>query len=201
MSTLIAVTYPNEQRAQQVLAELKKLQSAYLIDLEDAVYVTKDPDGRPRLHQSVDLTEAGAVNGAFWGLLIGLLITLPFPFLAPLAWLGVAAASAGVGAAIGALTGRASDLGIDDQFMRNLSANMAPGTSTLFILARSVTLDKVEPDLAKFGGTLIYTNLDKQAEAQLRQQLAQNMSNAAASSSASTALSDTSTATGAQAPQ
>lgn len=178
MSTLIAVTYPTEQRAQEVLAELRKLQSEYLIDLEDAVYVTKDANGKPKLHQSVDLTTAGAVNGAFWGLLIGLLITLPFPFMAPLAWMGIAAASAGVGAATGALVGHASDLGIDDEFMKNLTANMAPGTSTLFVLARSVTMDKVEPDLARFGGTILYTNLDKQAEEKLRQQLAQGTSGA-----------------------
>lgn len=171
MSTLIAVTYPNEQRAQKVLAELRRLESQYLIDLEDAVYVTKDSDGKPRLHQSVDLTQAGAVNGAFWGLLIGLLITLPFPFLAPLAWMGIAAATAGIGAAGGALLGKASDLGIDDAFMQNLTANMTPGTSTLFILARSVTYDRVEPDLAKFGGQLLYTNLNKEAEDKLRAQL------------------------------
>ena len=171
MSTLIAVTYPNEQKAQEVLAELRKLESSYLIDLEDAVYVTKDANGKPKLHQSVDLTAEGATNGAFWGLLIGLLITLPFPFMAPLAWLGIAAATAGVGAVAGALTGHASDLGIDDKFIENLTANMTAGTSTLFILARSVTLDKVEPDLAKFGGTVLYTNLNKDAEEQLRQQL------------------------------
>lgn len=172
MSTLIAVTYPNEQKAQEVLAELRRLQSQYLIDLEDAVYVTKDAEGKPKLHQSVDLTQAGAVNGAFWGLLIGLLITLPFPFLAPLAWMGIAAASAGIGAAGGALLGKASDLGIDDDFIKKLTANMTPGTSTLFILARSVTYDKVEPDLARYGGQLIYTNLTQEAEDKLRAQLA-----------------------------
>src|SRR5581483_8926800 len=178
MSTLIAVTYPDEQRAHQVLDELRKLETSYMIDLAYAVIVTKDANGKPKLHQSVDLTQAGAVNGAMWGFLIGLLITLPFPFMAPLAWLGIAAVSAGVGAAAGALTGRASDLGIDDKFMQDLTANMTPGTSTLFILARSVTMDKVEPDLAKFGGTLLYTNLNKDAEEQLRQQLAQGMASA-----------------------
>jgi uncharacterized membrane protein len=175
MSTLIAVTYPSEQRAQEVLAELRKLESEYLIDLEDAVYVTKDNNGNLKLHQSVDLTVAGAVNGAFWGLLIGLLITLPFPFMAPLAWMGIAAATAGAGAAAGALFGHASDLGIDDEFMKKLAANMNPSTSTLFILARSATLDKVEPDLARFGGTILYSNLNKDAEDQLREMLAQNV--------------------------
>jgi uncharacterized membrane protein len=136
------------------------------------VIVTKDQNGTPKLHQSVNLTQAGAVNGAFWGFLIGLLITLPFPFLAPLAWMGIAAVSAGVGAGVGALVGKASDLGIDDDFMRKLSENMQAGTSTLFFLARSVTYDKVLPDLAKYGGQVLYTNLDKQAEEKLRESLA-----------------------------
>lgn len=178
MSTLIAVTYPDEQKAPQVLDELRKLQTQYLIDLEDAVYVTKDKDGNLKLHQSVDLTREGAVNGAFWGLLIGLLITLPFPFMAPLAWLGIAAVSAGVGAAAGALMGSASDFGIDDTFVKNLAANMTRGTSTLFILARSVTFDKVLPDLRKYGGQVIYTNLSTEAEAKLREQLAQGVQGA-----------------------
>lgn len=173
MSSLIAVTYPNQQRAQEVLAELRKLESAYLIDLEDAVIVTKDADGKPKLHQSLDLTQAGAVNGAFWGLLIGLLITLPFPFLAPIAWLGIAAAGAGIGAAAGAVIGNASDLGIDDAFMKKLAEQMQSGTSTLFILARTVTYDRVTEDLAKYGGTLVYTNLSAEAEAKLRQTIEQ----------------------------
>lgn len=173
MSTLVAVTYPNEKKAHEVLSGLRNLQSQYLIDLEDAVVVTKDANGKIQLHQSVDLTQAGAVNGAFWGLLIGLLITLPFPFLAPLAWVGIAAASAGVGAGVGAIAGHASDLGIDDEFIKSLAGNMAPGTSTLFFLARSVTMDRVEPDLAKYGGTIIYTNLSKEAEENLKKQLSQ----------------------------
>jgi uncharacterized membrane protein len=37
MADLIAIVYPDEGRAAEVMAKLKELSSEYLIDLEDAV--------------------------------------------------------------------------------------------------------------------------------------------------------------------
>nr|WP_232017751.1 DUF1269 domain-containing protein [Cereibacter sphaeroides] len=53
--------------------------------MEDVVVVTRDAEGKVKLHQAVNLTAAGAVGGSFWGLLIGLL------FLNPLLGLAVGA--------------------------------------------------------------------------------------------------------------
>jgi uncharacterized membrane protein len=99
-------------------------------------------------------TAAGAISGTFWGYLIGLLFTLPFPFLAPVVWVGVSAVTAGIGAATGALSGHFSDYGIDDEFIKQLSATMQNNGSALFILLRSATYDKVLPELGKYGGTV-----------------------------------------------
>ena len=171
MSDLIAVAYPDEQRAAEVLTTLRELQAEHLIDLDDAVYVTKDLAGKLKLHQSVNLTAAGAMDGAFWGLLIGMLFTLPFPFMAPVAFLGLSAVTAGIGAAAGAIEGHFSDYGIDDQFIKDLSASMQPGSSALFVLVRKSTPDKVIPEISKYGGTILRTSLSKETEEQLRQAL------------------------------
>src|SRR4029077_2145254 len=108
MSTLIVIGYNELHKAEEVRLTLVKLQKDYLIDLEDAVAVTKDANGKIKLHQPVNLTAAGAVSGGFWGTLIGLI------FLNPL--LGLA-----IGASAGAVTGALSDLGINDQFMKDLA--------------------------------------------------------------------------------
>lgn len=55
MSTLVVAAYPDEYRAAEVLAELRRLNSTYLIDLEDACYVTKDAHGKLKLHQATSL--------------------------------------------------------------------------------------------------------------------------------------------------
>ena len=94
MSDLIVISFEDEQTAFALRAELAKLQQEYLIEMDDAVVVTKDDKGKVKLHQAQNLTAAGAVSGGFWGTLIGMI------FLNPL--LGAA-----VGAGAGALSGAA----------------------------------------------------------------------------------------------
>jgi uncharacterized membrane protein len=141
-----------------VLNTLQRLQKEYLIDLEDAAYVTKDKDGKVRLHQSVKLPLIGALAGTVWGTLIGLL------FMNPL--LGAA-----LGAASGALSGALTDYGIDDNFMKELAQELKPGSSVLFILVRRMTPDKVISELSRYGGRILRTSLTKEAERQLQQTL------------------------------
>ena len=87
MSNLVVVTFEDESTAFEMREALKKMQKEYLIKLEDVVVVTKNEKGNPQLHQSVNLTAAGAVGGSFWGMLIG------FLFMNPL--VGMAAGAAG----------------------------------------------------------------------------------------------------------
>ena len=103
----------------------------------------------------LNLTTAGAASGALWGTLIG------FIFLAPL--LGTA-----IGAASGALGGKFSDIGINDQFMKDAAEALQPNTAGLFLLIRKMTTDKVLADLKGVGGTLMQTSFDETKEAQLR---------------------------------
>src|SRR5262249_47419005 len=126
-----------------------------LIDLEDAVVAVKDQRGKVRLRQAVNLTAVGAVSGGFWGALIGLL------FLNPL--LGMA-----VGAAARAVSGGLRGGGIDDKFIKELAETMKPGSSTLFVLVRKVTPDKVLDEVKGTGGKILRTSLSHEDEAKLK---------------------------------
>ena len=77
MSDLVVISFDNENTAFEMRAELAKLQSEYLIEMEDVVVVTKDDKGKVKLHQATNLTAAGAVGGGFWGMLIGLIFFNP----------------------------------------------------------------------------------------------------------------------------
>jgi uncharacterized membrane protein len=160
MSNLIVVAYPDQYRAAEVLASLRRMQAQYLVDLDDACYVTKDEKGKLKLHQNTSLAGAGAAFGGMWGMLIGLLFFVPF--------LGLA-----IGAGLGALTGKLSDYGIDDKFAKQLAATMQPNTSAIFVLVRRSTPDKVVPELARFGGTVMQTSLPKETEDKLQEALKQ----------------------------
>lgn len=158
MSDLIAIAYDDEFKAEEVRLTLAKLQKEHLIELEDAAVVVKDKEGKVKLKQAINLTAAGAMSGSFWGLLIGTL------FFAPIV-------GAAVGAASGALSGALSDIGVDDNFMRELGETMTPETSALFVLVRKVTPDKVLDEIAPFGGKVLRTSLTKDKEEQLQEVL------------------------------
>lgn len=158
MSDLIAIAYDDIFKAEEVRLTLFKLQREHLIELEDAAVVIKTADGKVKLNQSINLAAAGAASGGFWGLLIGTL------FLVPL--LGAA-----VGAATGAISGALSDIGIDDEFMRELGETLQPNTSALFILVKKVTPDKVLDEISKYGGKILRTSLSKDDERQLQEVL------------------------------
>ena len=157
MSELIVIAFEDEATGFELRAELVKMQKEYLLELEDAVVATRSAEYDIQLHQAVNLTAAGALGGGFWGTLVGML------FLNPL--LGAA-----VGAGAGALAGRFTDIGINDDFMREVGHAIVPGGSAVFILLRKMTADKVLARLEGFHkrGRVLQTSLSEADEQRLR---------------------------------
>lgn len=160
MSTLVAVGYDDPFKAEEIRMKLQKMQTAYLIDLDDAVVAVKNAKGKVKLHQAHNITALGAASGGFWGTLIGML------FLAPM--IGMA-----VGAAAGAASGALRDVGINDQFMKELAETMKPNTSALFVLVRKATPDRVLEELKGTGGKVLHATLSHEQTDRLQETLAQ----------------------------
>jgi uncharacterized membrane protein len=157
MSDLYAIGYPNAQTAEEVLQQVTGLQAQNLIQLDDAVIVERAPDGKVKLRTPGGSNAArGAAGGALWGGLIGLI------FFAPL--VGMA-----IGAGTGAVAGKATDTGVNDEFMRSLGTQLAPGAAALVLLVRSMTQDKVLEQLhGQYGGSLLRSSLNKEQEQALQ---------------------------------
>src|SRR6516165_7011740 len=159
MTDLVVIAFPTEAKAEEVRQKLLAMQKEYLIELGDAVIAVKDAQGRIKLNQLVNTTAVGAVSGAFWGTLIGLIFLMPL-------------VGAAVGAASGALGGALTDVGINDKWMKDAAAAIEPGTAALFLLVRKVTADKVLEGLKGEGGKVMKTSLDHTKEAALQAALA-----------------------------
>lgn len=157
MSKLIAITFKDHATAFELRADLVAMQKEYLMTLDDAVVVTRNEQGQPKLHQATNLTAVGAASGGWWGLLIGLI------FLNPI--LGTA-----IGAGTGALTGALSDVGIDDRFMKDVGKSLEPNHAAVFVLVRDLTEDKVLEGLQKYRGKgkIFTTSLSRKDEQALR---------------------------------
>ncbi|MFO7833081.1 MAG: DUF1269 domain-containing protein [Halohasta sp.] len=137
------------------------LQKRELIKIEDAAVVVRNEKGRANVKQAHSLVGAGALGGAFWGMLIGLL------FFAP--WLGLLAGAAG-----GALSGKLGDIGIDDDFINEVRDAIEPGNSALFLLAREGNIERIKEELSDFeyNFEIIDTNLSPEDDERLRETFA-----------------------------
>jgi len=166
MSNLVVLGFDGIHTADEVLNKLRALQKEYLIDLEDACVVERDASGKVFVKQAVNLTALGAAaggsRGALWGALVGLL------FLNPLAGMAIGALT---GAGAGALSGSLTDYGIPDDFVKKLGQTIPVGSSALFILFKTVTEDKVLPEIEPFKPRLLRTSMSHEAEERLKAEL------------------------------
>lgn len=169
MSELVCIAFKDSSTADRVLNELRAMEKDYVLDLEDAVIVVRDMDGKVHLKQCVDVfggaTKQGVALGMLWGGLMGLL------FMNPLAGLlGSIAGGAGGGAVTTAANeyGLLSDYGIPDKFIKDLGSTISRGTSAIFLLIRSADQEKLLSRISRYEGTILQTSLSSEQEEQLR---------------------------------
>ncbi len=166
-SSLVVLGFDGIHTADEVLNKARSMEKEHLIDLEDACVVEREKDGKVHIKQAINLTAMGAASGGtsgmLWGTLLGLL------FLNPLAGMAIGGLA---GAGAGALSGSLIDYGIDDKFVKKLGETIPVGSSALFVLVKSVTEDKVLPELEPYKPRVLKTSLSNEAEAKLKTALA-----------------------------
>ena len=83
---------------------------------------------------------------------------------------------------MGALSGRLSDFGINDEFIRELGQTIKPGSSALFLLVAKSTPDKVIAETREFQPRVLKTSLSQEQEDSLREALAAQAADTATAS-------------------
>ena len=162
MATISALKFETPDGAEEALQTVQSLASDHLIELHDAAIVTWETGKkRPKTRTLDNLAGAGAVDGAFWGMLFGLIFFMPF-------------VGAAIGAASGALAGSLTDVGINDEFIRKIKAQVTEGTSCLFLMTAGATEDKVGAAMKQYKFEIISTNLSQEHEAALRKAFAES---------------------------
>ncbi len=156
MSDLVVVSFEHAGEAGEALRSIRQVEGDGRLRLEDTAVVTKDADGKVRVHNEVSgATETGAVVGAVLGPLL--------LFLFPLA--GIA-----IGAGAGALVGRLFDTGVDDSFVQEVKASLTPGSSALFLVIKGDAAVVVAA-LRPYRGVVLQTTLAPELEEEIRHAL------------------------------
>jgi len=175
MAELIVVGFKQDMyRASEVLNTLQDMNNSWVVDLNDAVAVYRDYNGKLRVDQSYQMTTGeGAAWGGLFGGLIGALLAAPFTA-------GVSAAAAAAAVAAGSLSGVTlgatagaidaedwkEDYGISEDFVQRVGTMVQPGDSAIFALLRSIDPELVAAQFKGYGGTILRTTLsaDQQAK-------------------------------------
>ncbi len=159
MATITALKFDTAEGADEMEGVLQGLEQQGLIMVQDAAIVSW-PAGakKPKTRQLYGTTRMGALDGAFWGLLFGLLFFVPVAGLV-------------LGAAGGALVGHFTDVGIDDDFIRRVRGEVTEGTSALFLLTSAAVPDRLAEEVKNAGMHFqrIASNLPQEEEAKLRE--------------------------------
>lgn len=163
---LVAIMMDNVDTARSARSECMVMARDGLIRLEDAVVVYRDMNGI-QLDQSVNLTAAGALGGAWWGMLVGGIVGLA------LGQPAIALAGAAGGSAGGATSGWLTDGGISDEMMRESGEAIRDGKAILFLKVESGNPDKVIGKLSGFGGHVVMSSLSAELDRKINDALGQ----------------------------
>jgi uncharacterized membrane protein len=158
MAKLLVITFENMEDAGNLLGNIKELQKEAQIQINDAAVIVKDAEGNVKVKNMADNgVKAGAIGGGVLGLIIG---TVFFPIGGML-----------LGAAAGALIGKMAHLGVDKNFVKDVTAELTPGTSALFIMASKANPGPVRSALEKYHGKVFQSTLDDEALAEVKSAL------------------------------
>jgi len=174
MAELIVVGFKNEMfRAAEALNMLKDMNNTWIVDLQDAVAVYRDYDGKLRVDQSYQMTTGeGAGWGGLFGGLIGAILAAPFTGGASAAGAVIAAGSlsgVALGGTLGAIDAESwkEGYGISEEFVDRVSTMLQPRDSALFVLARTTNPDAIADAFRGFGGTVLRTTLTAEQRARV----------------------------------
>jgi len=160
MSELIVIGYDDQATAAQAYNQVLALNRDFVVRLSGLALVTVDLDGKEHVETPRKIVGVSAASGALWGMLLGLLFFVP----------GVGLL---LGGAMGALFGKLSKSGFNDQFRAQVQDMLHPGSAAVVVMASKITEDKFADAMAPFGGKLLKTSLSEQDEQELAAELAE----------------------------
>jgi uncharacterized membrane protein len=167
MSELVVVGFKGDKsRASDALNKLRDLDFRWVIDLEGAVAMYRDDDGKLHLRQDPEMTTGEGVRwGGVIGSLLGAILAVPFTGGASAAaavatLVGGAVSGTAAGAAFGAVDASwKKDYGINSTFIGDVAALVQPGNSAIFALIDTSEPDVVAAEFEGYGGTVLRSSL------------------------------------------
>jgi uncharacterized membrane protein len=162
VSQIIVVTFADESQAEGLYEALKELDKKKVVKLEDAIFVTKNEEGKPTVHEKMHHEKrSGTAKGAVLGAMVGVMLGGPV--------LGLAG-----GAIVGRIIGKRMDLGIDKGTIQSVTNDLEQGHTALFIMGYAKNTTAVVNAFSQFNGKIVSATIDTDARERLEKALEEN---------------------------
>ena len=180
MSELVAFVFRDQFRAPEVLNELRRRDWVWVRDLDEAVAVTVDKDGKARVQLTVDPLKCQGVGWArLWGSFLSATLFQPVTDVLVEATAGLSFIPNGNGKPVRESYKWSPEtewwcdsLAGSGNFKRDVASLIAPNGSVLFMLFRAQNAAAVLTQLRNYGDTLVHTTLSSEQDDKLREMLA-----------------------------
>jgi len=180
VSDLVAFVFRDQFRAPEVLNELRRRDWTWVRDLDEAVAVTVNENGKTRVQLSVDpSTRDGAGWARLWGSLLSSTLFMPLTevmvkaadgltFLPKQPWNQRRPPDE----TIVESQWWCDSLEPANDFKRDVAALMAGNASAIFMLLRTQNTGTILRQLSNYGDTIVHTSLSKEQDNKLLELLA-----------------------------
>ena len=143
MSKLLIAGFNEKYKADEVMLELLKEEQQNRADLEDAVVVTKNTQGKLRVKPYYDLLSSiKGHKSQFWGSIVSTLLDTSDQEAL-------------------------SKMGLDRQICSEIQEMMKPNSSIIIVLLKKVDLEQAIAEIQKEQGTILHTTLAFENEEEL----------------------------------
>ena len=129
-----------------------------LVDFEESLVLVRDNKSKLHFHHSQHFTLPLSLGGGFVGTLVGLMILNPI----------VALVGGITGTGLGAVLGALKEIGIEEDFMKDLADGMRAGSSALFVVTRRGDPQKIMEAMKPYKGKILCNALHHQDESKLK---------------------------------
>jgi len=177
VSELIAFVFRDQFRAPEVLNELRRREFVWVHDLDEAVAVTMNENGKARVHLTVDPSNyRGASWARLWGSFLSVMLFQPMTEV-------IVEATSRLAFYPNGNRGPANEKVIwsnesewwrkslassgNGDFKRDVGALIAPNGSAIFMLFRTQNAAAALKQLSNYGDTLLHTTLSSEQDEKL----------------------------------
>ena len=135
MSQLLIAGFKEKYKADEVMLDLLKKELEHLVDLEDAVVVTKNSQGKIRVKPYYDLLAATQGHQSqFWGSIVSTLLERSDQEAL-------------------------SKIGLNEQICSEIQEMMQPNSSAIIVLLEPIYFEQAIAEIQTYKGKMLYTAL------------------------------------------